>query len=180
MPLGRRRLGWWSPDPRGVLPTDGVRVTRSMRRSARRFETTIDTAFEAVIDRCAHVPRPHGWITSQMIDAYVALHRLGIAHSVETWQDGRLVGGLYGVCIGSLFAGESMFHGATDASKVALMRLVTELSSVPSPLLDVQWTTPHLISLGAVDVDRDAYRGRVAEAIDGPAPACFGGVVGEG
>ena len=174
MPLGRRRLGWWSPDPRGVLPVDALEVSRSMRRAARRFETRIDTAFAAVIERCATIVRPHGWITRPMIDAYLTLHDLGVAHSVETWQDHRLVGGLYGVSLGSLFAGESMFHEVTDASKVALMRLATEMATVPDALLDVQWTTPHLTSLGATDVARDRYRRDVTQALAGPAPQVFG------
>ncbi len=145
-----------------------------MRRAERRFETRVDTAFAAVIERCAHIPRPHGWITDAMRDAYLELHDLGVAHSVETWEDDRLVGGLYGVGLGSLFAGESMFHDVTDASKVALQRLVAELSSVPGAVLDVQWTTPHLVSLGAVDLDRASYRRLVAIAIGGPEPAIFG------
>lgn len=170
MPLRRRRLGWWSPDPRGVLPLDRLAVSRSLRRSMRRFEIRIDTAFTSVVERCSDPRRPHGWITPEILRAYRALHRLGLAHSVETWSDGELVGGLYGVSIGALFAGESMFHRATDASKVALVALAHLLTEGRSddvedaPLLDVQWNTPHLASLGAIQVRRDDYLRESARA----------------
>ncbi|HEX5771113.1 MAG TPA: leucyl/phenylalanyl-tRNA--protein transferase, partial [Nocardioidaceae bacterium] len=111
---------WWSPDPRGVLPLDGLKVSRSLRASVRRMEVRVDTDFDAVIRACGDPSRDSGWIDDEIVDAYTELHELGWAHSVETWQDGRLVGGLYGVAIGGLFAGESMFHRVTDASKVAL------------------------------------------------------------
>ena len=166
MPVGRGpRIAWWSPDPRGVLPLDGLRVTRSLRRSARRYEVRFDTAFDAVVRRCADPHRDGGWISSDIIRAYTHLHELGWAHSVEAWQDDRLVGGLYGVGIGGFFAGESMFHDATDASKVALMGLVERLSAEGAALLDVQWTTPHLKSLGAIDVPRHLYLHLLAEAV---------------
>jgi leucyl/phenylalanyl-tRNA--protein transferase len=164
MPAGRR-VGWWSPDPRGILPIGGLRVTRSMRRSARRFEVRLDSAFRGVMTACADPRRPHGWIDRPFIEAYTELHRMGWAHSVETYLDGELVGGVYGVRIGRLFAGESMFHTATDASKVALMALVDWLADIGTTLLDVQWTTPHLRSLGAVDITRDTYLARLAEAV---------------
>ena len=170
---GRAPLGWWSPDPRGVLPLDGLRVTRSMRQSARRYEVRVDTCFADVMRGCANPEREGTWINDDFIRAYTELHRLGVAHSVEAWDGDRLVGGLYGVSLGGLFAGESMFHDATDASKVALLRLVDELASVPGALLDVQWTTPHLVSLGAVDVPRDDYRREVARAIARETPAAF-------
>jgi leucyl/phenylalanyl-tRNA---protein transferase len=173
MPIGRKRLGWWSPEPRGVLPLDGLVISRSLRRSVRRYRTCVDTAFEQVIDRCASIPRPHGWITHDMVDAYVDLHRLGLAHSVETWEGSTLVGGLYGVSLGGLFAGESMFHERDDASKVALVRLVDELRTGDGTLLDVQWTTPHLRSLGAVDLPRPEYLERLAVALDADPPAVF-------
>ena len=173
MPIGRRRLGWWSPPRRGILPIDGLIQSRSLRRSVRRYETRVDTAFPAVIERCASTPRPHGWISREIITAYLRLHELGIAHSVESWDGRRLVGGLYGVSIGGLFAGESMFHDATDASKVALVRLVSELEGVPGALLDVQWTTPHLVSLGAIDVSAAEYRRRLDLALAAPTPAAF-------
>ena len=165
MPAGRK-IGWWSPDPRGIIPVDGLRVSRSMRRSARRFEVRLDTAFRAVMVACADPRRPHGWIDRRFVEAYTELHRLGWAHSVETYLDGELVGGVYGVRVERLFAGESMFHTATDASKVALMALVDWLGSIGTTLLDVQWTTPHLRSLGAVDVTRRTYLRMLAEAVE--------------
>jgi leucyl/phenylalanyl-tRNA---protein transferase len=165
MPVRKKVLGWWSPDPRGVIPLDGLLVSRSLRRSCRRFVVRFDTRFGDVMVHCADPHRPHGWITPQFVDAYTELHRLGWAHSVETYVDDALVGGLYGVRIGGLFAGESMFSLATDASKVALVRLVEWLVESGAMLLDVQWTTPHLASLGAVDVPRDRYLQLLARAI---------------
>lgn len=191
MPLGGRGpLGWWSPDPRGVIPLDGLRVSRSLRRSLRRFEIRVDTAFDEVIDACADPRRPHGWITPEVRAAYRRLHRLGWAHSVEAWTvpgegDGRdrgdaeavLAGGLYGVAIGGLFAGESMFHRRTDASKVALVGLVELLreGGVEGRVLDVQWCTPHLASLGAVEVPRATYLEMVARAVELDPPPAFAG-----
>ncbi|HQV56438.1 MAG TPA: leucyl/phenylalanyl-tRNA--protein transferase [Ilumatobacteraceae bacterium] len=164
MPLRKRTIGWWSPDPRGTIPLDGLIVSRSMRRSARRFEVRFNTRFRDVMTRCADPRRPQGWITAEFIDAYTRLHELGWAHSVEIIADDRLVGGLYGVRINRLFAGESMFHIETDASKVALIHLVDWLNATDASLLDVQWTTPHLRSLGAVDVRRADYLRRLAQA----------------
>jgi leucyl/phenylalanyl-tRNA--protein transferase len=162
-------LAWWSPDPRGVLPLDGLRVSRSLRRSRRRFVIRFDTAFDAVVTACADARRPGGWITGDIAAAYGELHRLGWAHSVEAWSgDGRLVGGLYGVGIGGLFAGESMFHTETDASKVALVALVDRLQAGGATLLDVQWSTPHLASLGVVEISRADYLARLAHAITLP------------
>lgn len=159
-------IAWWSPDPRGILPLDGLRVTRSLRASCKRYETTIDEAFERVVEGCASVERPGAWITREVIDAYVRLHELGWAHSVETWsRDGALVGGLYGVAIGGFFAGESMFHLARDASKVALVRLVSVLRECGAELLDVQWVTPHLAGLGAVEIPRSEYLRRLRRAV---------------
>jgi leucyl/phenylalanyl-tRNA--protein transferase len=162
-------LGWWSPDPRGVLPLDELRVTRSLRASCRRFEVTIDAAFEQTMRACAEPGRDSGWITEDFIAAYVRLHELGIAHSVETWQGGELVGGLYGVEVGGLFAGESMFHRARDASKVALVALVDTLGGPAAHeqgrLLDVQWRTPHLASLGVIELPRRAYLARLPRAL---------------
>jgi leucyl/phenylalanyl-tRNA--protein transferase len=172
MRLGRGGpVGWWSPDPRGVLPLDGMRVSRSLRRSASRFEIRIDTAFAAVMRACADPGRPDGWIDDSFVDAYCRLHELGWAHSVETWEADRLVGGLYGLGIGGFFAGESMFHRATDASKVALLALVTLLRAGGASLLDVQWATPHLVSLGVVAIPRDEYLRLLGTAIAGPEPA---------
>lgn len=172
MRLGRGGpLGWWSPDPRGILPLDGLRVSRSLRRSVARFEVRVNTEFEAVMRACADPRRPDGWIDESFIDAYTTLHRLGWAHSVESWRDGELVGGLYGVAIGGLFAGESMFHRVTDASKVALVRLVEMLRAGGASLLDVQWVTPHLASLGVVGVPRDEYLRRLEQARREPGPS---------
>ncbi len=176
MPFGLRRrtlLGWWSPDPRGVIPLDGLAVSRSLRASSRRFEIRVDSAFDEVLARCGDPTRPHGWINPEMTAAYQQLHRMGWAHSVEAWTpDGRLAGGLYGLGIGGFFAGESMWHEdapyGRDASKVALVGLVALLSApgdVPARLLDVQWRTPHLASLGAVEIPRTLYLSRLASAL---------------
>jgi leucyl/phenylalanyl-tRNA--protein transferase len=166
---GREEPAWWSPDPRGVLPLDGLRITRSLRRSVQRFEVSVDEAFEEVVARCAAPDRPGAWISAAIAAAYGELHRLGWAHSVEIWAtDGALVGGLYGVAVGGLFAGESMFSTATDASKVALVHLVDALRAGGGTLLDVQWATPHLSSLGVVEIPREDYLGLVAQAVDRP------------
>jgi len=165
MPLGRRKIGWWSPDPRGVIPLDGLRVSRSLRKSCTRFEIRIDTAFETVMRRCGDPRRPHGWINDDFVRAYTRLHRMGWAHSVEAWLDDELVGGLYGVRVERFFAGESMFHTATDASKVALVALAEWLRDTDAELLDVQWCTEHLASLGAVEIDRAQYLVRLDQAV---------------
>jgi leucyl/phenylalanyl-tRNA--protein transferase len=170
-----RSPGWWSPDPRGIIPLDGLRVSRSLRKACERYEVRIDTAFDDVILACADPRRPHGWINKAIREAYRDLHRRGWAHSVETWADGQLVGGLYGIAIGGLFAGESMFHRATDASKVALVGLVDALTEGGAELLDVQWKTDHLASLGAIEVPRAEYRRRLAAALERPLPPAFGG-----
>lgn len=177
MPVRRGRvLAWWSPDPRGVLPLDGLRVSTSLRKATRRHTTTVDAAFETVIDACADPRRHGGWIDRDIRRAYTELHRLGWAHSVEAWSsDGVLAGGLYGVAIGGLFAGESMFHRQTDGSKVALVGLVDRLRDGGAELLDVQWTTPHLASLGARDIPRAEYLERLAAAVATPLPPVFGG-----
>ncbi len=166
-------LAWWSPDPRGIVPLDGLKVSRSLRASRRRLEFSVNRDFAGVIDGCADPSRPHGWINGDIRAAYTRLHDLGWAHSVEVWEDGGLVGGLYGVAIGGFFAGESMFHRRPDASKVALVHLVEVLGSGGALLLDVQWTTPHLVSLGAVDVPRGEDLRRLGEALDHPLPAAF-------
>lgn len=175
MPLHRAGpMAWWSPDPRGILPLDGLRVSRSLRRSCRRYEVRVDTAFTEVVDACATPRRPGGWINTDIRTAYAGLHQLGWAHSVEAWDDDGLAGGLYGVAIGGLFAGESMFHRRRDASKVALVALVELLrDGEPRRLLDVQWTTDHLVALGAVDVPRPDYIERLHLALDGPLPAVW-------
>lgn len=164
------RLLWWSPDPRAILPLDGFHESRSLRRTRRRqlFRVTFDKACPEVIRGCAD--RPEGtWITPAMIDAYIGLHRLGWVHSVEVWKEEALVGGLYGVAIGGFFAAESMFHRATDASKVALAELVERLRSRGFELLDVQFRTPHLASLGVVEIPRAEYLQRLDEALRRPA-----------
>ncbi len=169
MPYGRRHLAWFSPDPRAVIPLDGLRVSRSLRRSRRRFEVSRDERFGEVMVRCADPPRPGGWINPKFVAAYQRLHRLGWAHSFECLDDrGQLVGGLYGVRVGGMFAGESMFHSATDASKVALVALVEWLQATDGRLLDVQWQTPHLESLGAVAIPRSEYLTQLADAITTP------------
>ena len=165
MPVGNR-LAWWSPDPRAIIPLDGLVVSRSLRRSCRRFEVTFSAAFDDVIAACADPSRPGGWITGPMRSAYSLLYSLGWAHSVEVWAPGGdLAGGLYGLAIGGFFAGESMFHRQRDASKVALVALVGALRREGAGLLDVQWPTPHLASLGAVEVARASYLELLRKAI---------------
>lgn len=168
-------MGWWSPMRRGVLPLDMLRVTRSLRQSARRYTVTLDAAFDQVIARCADPGRPFGWIDDRIMGAYLELHARGIAHSVECWTPtGELAGGLYGISIRGLFAGESMFHDpdiGRDASKVALLALVEHLDDGDERrIIDVQWLTPHLESLGAIEVDRVEYLELLAEALDAPTP----------
>jgi leucyl/phenylalanyl-tRNA--protein transferase len=160
-------LGWWSPDPRGILPLDGLRVTRSMRQSARHYEIRVDTCFARVIRACGDPSRSKGWIGEDVIAAYTTLHELGWAHSVEAFdRDGQLAGGLYGVRVDGLFAGESMFHLKRDASKVALMALVDLMRTSRMTLLDVQWCTDHLASLGAVAIARQEYFAKLADAVE--------------
>lgn len=161
-------LAWWSPLERGVLPLDGLVVSRSLRKSIATYETRIDTCFADVILRCANLPREGTWITDEFVAAYIRLFELGYAHSVETFRDGELVGGLYGVRIGAFFAGESMFHTATDASKVALCRLVDEMNMAGMKLLDVQWQTPHLATLGVIEVPRLEYLQLLDKALGTP------------
>jgi len=171
-PLSRRQspLLWFCPVRRGILPLAGLRASKSLRRSVRDFEIRIDTAFAEVVDACGDPSRPQGWIDGPIKAAYGELHRLGWAHSVEAWRDGELAGGLYGVSIGGLFAGESMFHRSRDASKVALVGLVSLLRAdgVEGRLLDVQWSTPHLASLGVVEVPRRSYLELLTAALELP------------
>ncbi len=172
-PNGGPPLGWWCPDPRGVLRLEDLRVSRSLRRSMRRFDFTVDEAFEAVLAGCANPSRDGGWITPEIGSAYLQLHQLGWAHSLEVWSSGQLVGGLYGVAVGGLFAGESMFHRVTDASKAALVVLVDLLSDDGDPrrFVDVQWLTPHLASMGGCEVSRPAYLELLRESLQAPLPA---------
>jgi leucyl/phenylalanyl-tRNA--protein transferase len=166
---------WWSPVERGVLPLDGLRVSRSLRAAVRRMEIRVDTAFEEVIWACADPDREGAWIDEEVVAAYTRMHDLGWAHSVEAWQDDDLVGGLYGVAVGGLFAGESMFHRVTDASKVALVGLVDLLRDeyAARRVLDVQWRTDHLASLGVVAVPRPSYLRMLDDAAGCPLPRAF-------
>jgi len=166
---------WWSPDPRAVLFPEHIRITRSLRKTLRshRYRVSMDTDFAAVIAACAE-PRPGQegtWITTAMRNAYLQLHRQGAAHSVEVWEDGRLVGGLYGVATGRVFFGESMFTRARDASKVALVHLAGQLQAWGFPLIDCQQTTSHLLTMGAVEIPRRVFLHWVREARQLPGPA---------
>lgn len=168
MPAGRRRIAWFSPDPRAIIPLDAVHVSRSLRRSRQRFEVRHDTRFTDVMLKCADPRRPGGWISPAFVHAYTRLHELGWAQSVECLaDDGELVGGLYGVRIERFFAGESMFHAVSDASKVALLGLIERLRTEGAVLLDVQWLTPHLASLGAIAISRREYLHRLRVAVTG-------------
>lgn len=170
MPVNRRRIGWFSPDPRGILRPSSLKVSRSLRRSVRRYSVSVNQAFDQVLAACADPSRPSGWIDRRIKRAYTRLHHLGWAHSVEVWDDEGLAGGLYGIGIAGLFAGESMFHRRTDASKVALVHLVHLLGTEPGTIIDVQWLTPHLASLGAEAVSRTDYRLLLTAALDQGSP----------
>jgi leucyl/phenylalanyl-tRNA---protein transferase len=168
MPIdASREMAWFSPDPRAIVPLDAFAPSRSLRRASRHFAVSADRAFDDVIVGCADPRRPGGWITPAIRAAYRELHALGWAHSVEVWDaDGTLAGGLYGVEIGGLFAAESKFHRRTDASKVALVALVERLRAAGGErMLDVQWSTPHLRSLGARDIPRTEYLRRLPAAL---------------
>ncbi len=169
---GSEPIGWWSPDPRGILRLGDLKVSRSLRKSLSHFEVRVDTAFEEVVHGCADPERLGRWITPAIETAYTALHQSGWAHSVETWRGGRLVGGLYGVAIGGLFAGESMFHRVPDASKAALVALHELLAADGDDrrLVDVQWRTEHLARLGVSEVPREEYLGLLARALRAPLP----------
>jgi len=174
---GRPPTGWWSPDPRGVLLPGQVRVSRSLRKSLRDFEIRVDTAFSEVLTACADPSREGRWITPGITAAYTRLHELGWAHSVEAWRDGELQGGLYGLALGGLFAGESMFHRVTDASKCALVGLSRLAFSDGDPrrMIDVQWVTPHLASMGVTAIPRSDYVARLSLSLSLPLPAPFDG-----
>jgi leucyl/phenylalanyl-tRNA--protein transferase len=174
MHLESGELAWWSPDPRGILEPASLQVSTSLRRSCRRYSVTVDTQFAEVMRGCDE-RRPESWITQEFVDAYCALHELGWAHSIEVWDHDQLVGGLYGVEMGGLFAGESMFHRSRDASKVALVWLVERLAACPgSRLIDVQWRTDHLATLGVTAIPRGDYLERLDAAL--VSPPCFGTV----
>lgn len=176
-PNGRGAIGWWSPDPRGVIPAGALRVRPSLRKVLGRFDVRVDTAFAEVVAGCADPDRDGRWITGEVAAAYTRLHDLGWAHSVEAWQDGELVGGLYGVSVGGLFAGESMFHRVRDASKVALVGLVERFHADGDPrrLVDVQWATGHLARLGAQEWPRERYLAALGEALAAPQVDLAGG-----
>jgi leucyl/phenylalanyl-tRNA---protein transferase len=202
MPVSRRGpMGWWSPDPRGVLGLDDLRISRSLRVSRRRYEIRTDTAYDDVVLACSDPRRPGGWLRRDVRAAYARLHELGWVHSVEAWAverdttgavvHERLAGGLYGVAVGGLFAGESMFHRERDASKVALVALVDLLRAARDQdrkrdphaaerLLDVQWATEHLVSLGATELPRPAYLARLRDALTLPLPSFVVGTVRPG
>lgn len=160
-------IGWFSPDPRGIIPLDTFSIPKRLARVIRqgRFDVRFDTAFEGVMRACAADREEGTWISEEIIESYVALHARGLAHSVECWRDGKLVGGLYGVHLGSAFFGESMFHTETDASKVALAGLVGRLRERGFTLLDTQWITPHLEQFGAIEIPKQEYLARLAAAL---------------
>ena len=167
--------GWWSPDPRGVLLPGHVRISRSLRKPLRYYDIRVDTAFSEVMAGCADPSRDGGWITPAITAGYTHLHELGWAHSVEAWRDGELLGGLYGLALGGLFAGESMFHSATDASKCALVGLADLVFADGDPrrIIDVQWATPHLASLGVTEMSRSDYLARLERSLPLPVPPAF-------
>jgi len=165
----RGRVSWYDPDPRGVFPLDAFHVPRRLARTVAqgRFEVRVDTAFRGVMQACGEPApgRERTWISEELVGAYTALHGAGLAHSVETWRDGELVGGVYGVALRGLFAGESMFSRRTDASKVALAYLVERLRQGGFVLFDTQFVTPHLARFGAVEIPRARYRKLLAAAL---------------
>ncbi|MDA1274822.1 MAG: leucyl/phenylalanyl-tRNA--protein transferase [Verrucomicrobia bacterium] len=165
-------ITWWSPDPRAVLELDGFHISRSLERTLRKnkFRMTINAAFESVIAACSKPApgRESTWISLEMIHAYVRLHQAGIAHSIECWMDGELAGGVYGVAVGGAFCGESMFHRASDASKVALEFVVRHLKERGFVLFDIQMITPVTRQLGATLISRNVYLSRLREAVELP------------
>lgn len=171
MAVERDEIRWYSPDPRGVIPLERFHVPARLARVIRaaKFSIEVNRNFEGVMRGCAQADRkdddPGTWISEEIIDSYIELHRLGLAHSVETWQEDQLVGGLYGVALGGAFFGESMFHHATDASKVALAALVDRLRARGFTLLDIQWVTPHLEQFGAIEISRKKYLQLLARAV---------------
>jgi leucyl/phenylalanyl-tRNA--protein transferase len=172
MAVDEGEIRWYSPDPRGIIPLDAFHVSSRLARVIRRgrFRIEIDRDFPAVIGGCAQVDRkdddPGTWIDSEILTSYIAMHRQGLAHSVEAWEGEILVGGLYGVALGGAFFGESMFHRATDASKVALAALVEHLKARGFTLLDIQWVTPHLEQFGAIEIPKGEYLQLLQEALN--------------
>jgi leucyl/phenylalanyl-tRNA--protein transferase len=177
MPDHRGSLLWWSPVDRGVIEVAGYRPTRSLRRARSKFEIRVNTAFDQVIRACADPRRTGAWIDQGIIASYTELHRLGWVHSVEAWDGDELAGGLYGVAIGGLFAGESMFHHQTDGSKAAVAGLIELLDDeyAEDRVFDIQWVTDHLATLGAISIPRDQYVRRVQRVITLPLPRAFAG-----
>ena len=171
MAVDHGEIRWYSPDPRGIIPLDTFHLPSRLARVIRsgKFTVDIDRAFESVMRACAETDRNDGdpgtWINDEILESYIELHRVGLAHSVEAWQGDRLVGGLYGVALGGAFFGESMFHHATDASKVALAALVDRLQVRGFRLLDIQWVTPHLEQFGAIEIARAQYLKVLADAL---------------
>lgn len=163
-------ITWWSPDPRGIIPLDHDEWPRSLRKLIRRqpFEITMDSAFTEVMIQCASMPRPGAWISSKFIAAFTQMHRSGHAHSVECWQNGELVGGVYGVALGGLFAGESMFHHVSNASKVSLFHLVAHLRERGFLLFDTQMVTETTERVGAIEIPRSEYLKHLRTAIAAP------------
>ncbi|WP_432885135.1 leucyl/phenylalanyl-tRNA--protein transferase [Kribbella sp. CA-245084] len=175
MPDHRGSILWWSPVDRGVIDVAGYEPSRSLRRARAKFEIRVNTAFDQVIRACADPRRPGSWIDREIIASYTELHRLGWVHSVEAWDGDELAGGLYGVAIGGLFAGESMFHHKTDGSKAAVAGTIELLDDgyAADRVFDIQWVTDHLATLGAVSIARETYVRRVARAVGVPLPKAF-------
>lgn len=165
MAMENGEIGWFSPDPRALIPIEEFHVPHGLRRTLKKnpFEIRIDDSFPAVMQACAQ--RETTWINEEIFETYVMLHNHGFAHSVECWKDGELAGGLYGVALGGAFFGESMFHRVTDASKVALWALVQRLKERGFIVLDTQWTTPHLETFGAFEMPRKKYLALLREAV---------------
>jgi leucyl/phenylalanyl-tRNA---protein transferase len=168
MAMDDNSVGWFSPDPRAIIPLEKFHVSHGLRRVARKgiFETKIDNCFREVIRACAR--RKETWINHEIIESYDRLHELGYAHSIETWSQGKLAGGLYGVAIGGAFFGESMFHQEKDASKIALVALAEHLRTRQFALLDTQWLTPHLQQFGAIEISRQHYLRLLERAVELP------------
>ena len=170
MPVDWRNMGWFSPDPRGVIIPSQFKESRSLRQSRRRYRCTVNAAFDEVLTACGDPSRPNGWIDRRIRRGYQRLHTMGWVHSVEAWDDEGLAGGLYGVGVAGLFAGESMFFRRRDASKVALAHLIELLGDLEATIVDVQWLTPHLATMGATEVPRPSYRHLLDEALQQGAP----------
>ena len=166
-PWTDRPVTWWCPDPRGIIDLNNVRISRSLARARRKgvFRCTMNQSFEEVVTACAKTPRPGSWITDPFIRAYLRMHQAGYAHSVECWQEDVLVGGIYGVATAGLFAGESMFYRASNASKIALLHLVDHLRARGYQLFDIQMVTPVTQSLGAIQITREQYLDRLQDAV---------------